>query len=79
MPILILIGFQESKDERADIVPNAESVTAPRDHTDDAPPPMSGVKKFFLWLFGGLGVVVCIVVGMMIYNQRQENSRKRFY
>lgn len=25
------------------------------------------------------GVVVCIVVGMMIYNNRQENSRKRFY
>ena len=49
------------------------------DHTGDAPPAMSGVKKFFLWLFGALGVVVCIVVGMMIYNQRQENSRKRFY
>ena len=25
------------------------------------------------------GVVVCIVVGMMIYQNRQENSRKRFY
>ena len=71
--------LQESKDERADIVPNAESVTAPMDHPGDAPPAMSGVKKFFLWLFGALGVVVCIVVGMMLYNQRQENSRKRFY
>ena len=71
--------MQESKDERADLVPNAESVTAPMDHTDEAPPAMSGVKKFFLWLFGALGVVICIVVGMMIYNQRQENSRKRFY
>jgi len=73
------LDSQESKDERADLVPNAEAVTAPMDHTGEAPAAMSGVKKFFLWLFGALGVVVCIVVGMMIYNQRQENSRKRFY
>ena len=71
--------MQESKDERADLVPNAEAVTAPMDQTGEGPAAMSGVKKFFLWLFGALGVVVCIVVGMMIYNQRQENSRKRFY
>jgi len=68
-----------SKDERADVLPNAEFVSAPRDHTEDPPPAMSGIKKFFLFLLGALGIVVCIVVGMMIYQQRQENSRKRFY
>jgi len=73
------LDTQESKDERADILPNADVVSAPRDHTEDPPPAMSGIKKFFLFLFGTIGVVVCIVVGMMIYNNRQENSRKRFY
>merc|ERR1711922_24642 len=34
----------ESKDERADILPNADVATAPRDHTEDPPPGMSGVK-----------------------------------
>jgi len=67
------------KDERKDVVPNADFVSAPRDHTEDPPPAMSGIKKFFLFLLGALGVVVCIAVGMMIYQQRQENSRKRFY
>ena len=45
----------ESKDERSDIVPNADVVTAPRDHTDDPPPSMSGVKKFFLFILGVIG------------------------
>ena len=26
-----------------------------------------------------LGVIVCVVVGIMIYQNQQENSRKRFY
>merc|ERR1712179_585932 len=68
-----------SKEERADILPEADYVAAPRDHKDDPPPSMSGVKKFFLVLLALLGLVVCIVVGMMIYQSRQENSRKRFY
>jgi hypothetical protein len=46
-----------SKDERADILPQAEYIPDPRDHKDDFPPSMSGVKKFFLVL---LGLVVCV-------------------
>jgi len=68
-----------SKEERAGILPQAEYVSAPRDHKDDPVPSMSGVKKFFLVLLALLGLVVCVVVGMMIYQNRQENSRKRFY
>jgi len=68
-----------SKDERSDILPQADYVSAPRDHKDDPPPAMSGVKKFFLVLLTLLGLVVCIAVGMLIYQNRQENSRKRFY
>jgi len=69
----------ESKDERADILPNADSFQAPRDHTEDPPPEMSGVKKFFLFILGVIGVVVCIAVGLMVHQNRQENARKRFY
>ena len=68
-----------SKDERADVLPQAEYVAAPRDHKEDPPPSMSGVKKFFLVLLALLGVAVCVVVGMMMYQNQQENSRKRFY
>ena len=45
----------ESKDERADILPNADVASAPRDHTEDPPPAMSGIKKFFLFILGVLG------------------------
>ena len=45
----------ESKDERADILPNADVASAPRDHTEDPPPAMSGIKKFFLFILGVIG------------------------
>ena len=50
------LDTQESKDERADILPNADVVSAPRDHTEDPPPAMSGIKTFFLFLFGTIGM-----------------------
>jgi hypothetical protein len=33
---------------------------------------MSGVKKFFLVLLALQGLVVCMVVGMMIYQNRRR-------
>ena len=45
----------ESKDERADILPNADVASAPRDHTEDPPPAMSGIKKFFLFILFLIG------------------------
>jgi len=70
-----------SREERADILPEATvGVEAPRKHQDDpAPAAMSGIKKFFIGLLVVLGVIVCVVVGIMIYQNQQENSRKRFY
>jgi hypothetical protein len=49
-----------SKDERADILSQAEYIPDPRDHKDDPPPSMSVVKKFFLVLLALLGLVVCV-------------------
>jgi len=69
-----------SREERADIMPEAAKAEAPREHHDDpAPAAMSGIKKFFIGLLVVLGVIVCVVVGIMIYQNQQENSRKRFY
>ena len=40
---------------------------------------ISGVKTFFLLLLGVLACFACVVIGIMIYQKQQENSRKRFY
>lgn len=69
-----------SKDERPGILPEATIFEEERTHKDDpAPAAMSGIKKFFIGLLVVLGVIVCVVVGIMIYQNQQENSRKRFY
>jgi len=66
---------------RDNLEPDAGVGTAaPRDHVEDpAPSSMSGVKMFFLLLLGVLGCIVCVVIGIMIYQNQQENNRKRFY
>jgi len=68
------------KDASDDLVPSAEFFASPRDHSaDPAPSSMSGVKTFLLLLFGVLGCIACVVIGVMIYQNQQENARKRFY
>lgn len=68
-----------SREERGGILPAAQLTVAPRDHTEDPVPAMSGWKKFLLALAALIGLAVCGVVGMMIYQNRQDNQRKRFY
>ena len=69
-----------SKDERPDVEVSATMAEQPRVHQDDPEPAaMSGIKKFFIGLLVVLGIIVCVVVGIMIYQNQQENSRKRFY
>jgi len=68
------------KEERPHIEPEAQRVEPERPHKEDpAAPGMSGIKKFFIGLLVVLGIIVCVVVGIMIYQNQQENSRKRFY
>ncbi len=70
----------ESDADRMNIQPSSAYFESPRDHVDDPKPSsMSGVKLFFLLLLGVLGCVACVVIGIMIYQKQQENSRKRFY
>ena len=71
-----------SKEERPDILPEAERVINDEKEekdTESSVPSMSGVKKFFIGLLVVLGMVVLLVVGIMIYQNQQENNRKRFY
>ena len=71
-----------SKEERADIMPEAEQFVSKQQEktdTEDSGPSMSGMKKFFIGLLIVLGLVVVAVVGIMIYQNQQENNRKRFY
>lgn len=66
--------------DRSSIVPSATYFDSPREHIDDPKPSaMSGLKIFFLMLVGAITVVVLVVVGIMVYQKHQENSRKRFY
>merc|ERR1711970_335287 len=75
-------GDGVSKEERPNILPEAEKVTnneKEEKDTESTVPSMSGVKKFFIGLLVVLGIVVLVVVGIMIYQNQQENNRKRFY
>ncbi|RWS16619.1 lectin-like protein [Dinothrombium tinctorium] len=74
-----LEGDTGPKEDRSRVGPSASIFAPPRDHVDDAPPPMSNVKFFFLVVFAIIGVVVLIAVGMVVFQKQQETSRKRFY
>jgi len=73
-------GAEVPKEERPDIQPETEFVvTTPKDNKEDTAPSMSGMKKFFIGLLVVLALIVVGVVGIMIYQNQQENNRKRFY
>lgn len=61
------------------VIPSADLFAPPRDHRPDPPPPMSGFKLFLIILCAIIGVIVCVVVGVMVFQNKQQNSRKRFY
>jgi len=69
-----------SSEDRSKLAPKSSFFESPRDHVDDPKPSsMSGLKLFLLLLLGVLGCIGCFVIGVMIYQKQQENSRKRFY
>jgi mannose-binding lectin 2 len=71
---------QADTEDRARIEPSSSNFEPPRDHVEDPKPSsMSGVKMFFLLLFGVLACIACVIIGVIIYQKQQENSRKRFY
>jgi len=65
---------------RDDVLPVAKSFEAPREHHDDPKNTgWSGVKVFFVTLGVLLAIAATCVIGVMVYQNHQQNSRKRFY
>ncbi|XP_077992634.1 vesicular integral-membrane protein VIP36-like [Glandiceps talaboti] len=66
------------------ISPGADFFAPPRDHIDDPSGAFKNISlswgKMFLLIFCiCLGGLVCIVVGVVVFQKRQETQRKRFY
>ena len=70
------------KEERPHIIPEAPDVEI-KMHQQQKPPEesasWSGTKKFFIGLVITLALVAIAVIAIMIYQNQQENNRKRFY
>ena len=70
------------KEERPYISPEAPDVEI-KIHQEQKPKEestsWSGTKKFFVGLIVTLAIVALVVIAIMIYQNQQENNRKRFY
>ncbi|XP_066589050.1 vesicular integral-membrane protein VIP36 [Prorops nasuta] len=67
-------------EDRSSIIPSAEYYESPREHIDDAKPSTtSGIKIFLMMLATALALIAIVVIGIMLYQKHQENSRKRLY
>ncbi|XP_038064707.1 vesicular integral-membrane protein VIP36-like [Patiria miniata] len=79
-----LEGADKSVDY-ASLNPSADFFSPPRDHIDDPGGAFRGgwtmsLKNMFLLIFCCvLGFFVCLIVGVLIFQKRQEYNRKRFY
>ncbi|KAG8173867.1 hypothetical protein JTE90_023643, partial [Oedothorax gibbosus] len=71
----------EKEEDRSNIAPAAAFFAPPRDHVDDPPdPPMSGTKLYLIIVCALLGLCVCIIGGVMVFQRSQDsNNRKRLY
>ncbi|XP_064465914.1 vesicular integral-membrane protein VIP36-like [Ornithodoros turicata] len=69
----------QDTEDRSKIIPAASYFAPPRDHVEDPPPPMSGTKLFLIVLCAILGIILCVIVGYIVFQRQQETSRKRFY
>jgi len=71
---------KQGETDRDSIVPQAQFYSAPRDHIEDPPPSrLGGMKTGLLVAVALIGVAICLIVGVVILQKRQETSRKRFY
>ncbi|CAH2233816.1 jg22498 [Pararge aegeria aegeria] len=76
---LDLLETQNKDEDRSHIIPSAASFEAPRERIEDEKPSMSGIKTFLWMMCIAIIVIVLVVMGIMWYQKRQENSRKRLY
>ena len=61
-------------------VPGAHGLSFSLCHAVEAPlEPMSGLALFLIVFFSLVAIVFAIVIGVIVYNKWQEQSRKHFY
>ncbi|XP_015910376.1 vesicular integral-membrane protein VIP36 [Parasteatoda tepidariorum] len=68
----------KDEEDRSKISPKASFFAPPRDHIDDQPPAMSGFKLFLIIVCVLLGICVCIIGGVIVFQRSQDRS-KRLY
>ncbi|KAH9391428.1 Vesicular integral-membrane protein VIP36 [Tyrophagus putrescentiae] len=71
--------YSASREDRSLIIPSAVDAAPHRDHAHDLPPPTSWLKFFFYSLLTIVGLAIVGGVGYVLYQKKQESSRKRFY
>lgn len=49
------------------------------DHVDDPPPPLGGTRLFLIIVCSLLGLCVCVIGGVMVFQRSQDSTRKRLY
>ncbi|UYV62757.1 LMAN2, partial [Cordylochernes scorpioides] len=69
---------KETAEDRSKIDPSAKFFAPPRDHIEDPPPPMSGTKIFFYIVLALVGIIVCLVVGVLVFQKQREASKRLF-
>ncbi|TRY88698.1 hypothetical protein DNTS_006270 [Danionella cerebrum] len=74
---------EEDNQDWTKIEPSVSLLKSPKDNIDDPTgnfrsTPLTGWKVFLLLLCALLGIVVCAVVGAVVFQKRQERN-KRFY
>ncbi|KFR05885.1 Vesicular integral-membrane protein VIP36, partial [Opisthocomus hoazin] len=86
MKLFQLMVEHPAEDETIDwtkIEPSVSLLKSPKDNVDDPTGnfrsgPLTGWKVFLLLLCALLGIIVCAVVGAVVFQKRQERN-KRFY
>ncbi|XP_078095410.1 lectin, mannose-binding 2-like a isoform X2 [Mustelus asterias] len=67
----------EEEEEDEVLVPSVDNLSLPEDNLDYEP--MSGLTLFFIVFFSLMGLMVLAVIGIIVFQKWQEQSRKRFY
>ncbi|XP_072917523.1 VIP36-like protein isoform X2 [Hemitrygon akajei] len=70
-------GEEEEVEEEEVLIPSVDNFILQGDDPDSEP--MSGVTLFFISFFSLVGLMVLAVIGVIVFQKWQEQSRKRFY
>jgi len=74
----------KQEDDYSNVQPSASIFSPPRDHMEDPKPGFfsgawSGLKLLLVIVLVCVAVAVMAVVGFLVFQKQQDNSRKRFY